>query len=178
MPVLPLVASITVWPGFSAPLAFGRLDDAQGQPVLDRAHRIEGLELDEELDALAARACDLDDRRVADRLKDIVEASSTSHPPRSPPCRYQISEAAPTDDRSRAPDRVCPAVRIPCSFVQDFGGLARSSGRIDPSSGRGGSLGPARGPSARRSRFGIRLVAHWRRHIRLDCRPADRVRCG
>jgi hypothetical protein len=40
MPVLPLVASITVWPGFSDP-SFGCFDDAEGE-ILHGAERVEG----------------------------------------------------------------------------------------------------------------------------------------
>ena len=38
MPVLPDVASTTVWPGFSAPRALRVLDDRDREPVLDRRH--------------------------------------------------------------------------------------------------------------------------------------------
>ena len=44
--MLPLVASTTVWPGFSAPAALGRLDDVEREPVLDRGRRVEELGLD------------------------------------------------------------------------------------------------------------------------------------
>ena len=70
MPVLPLVASITVWPGFSAPRLFGRLDDAERQAVLHRAQRIEGLDLDEEVHVGRREPVDAHDRRVADSLQD------------------------------------------------------------------------------------------------------------
>ncbi len=46
MPVLPEVASTTVWPGFEFAGLLGRLDDAERQTVLHRAERVEGLDLD------------------------------------------------------------------------------------------------------------------------------------
>ena len=55
--MLPLVASMTVWPGFSSPVRLGVLDDAEGEAVLDGAERVEGLDLDVEVDVRAARAC-------------------------------------------------------------------------------------------------------------------------
>ena len=39
MPVLPLVASTTVWPGLQRAAALGLLDDVERQPVLDRGGR-------------------------------------------------------------------------------------------------------------------------------------------
>jgi hypothetical protein len=71
MPVLPLVASITVWPGFSSP-ASRRLDDAERQAVLDRAQRIEGLDLDEQIGTRRRQPVDPHHWRVADRLKDVL----------------------------------------------------------------------------------------------------------
>ena len=55
--MLPLVASMTVWPGRSAPRALRVLDDAEREPVLDRAHRVERLDLDVDVDVRRARAC-------------------------------------------------------------------------------------------------------------------------
>ena len=72
MPVLPLVASITVWPGFSVPVAFGRLDHPERQPVLDRAHRVERLELGVELDAGRRQPVQPHHRRAADGREDAV----------------------------------------------------------------------------------------------------------
>ncbi len=72
MPVLPLVASTTVWPGFRVPFLLGVFDDAEGEPVLDRSHRIEGLDLDEEVDPFGGQLVDANDRRVADRTEDAV----------------------------------------------------------------------------------------------------------
>ena len=52
--MLPLVASITVWPGSQRAAALGVLDDAERQPVLDRAHRVERLDLDVQLTCAGA----------------------------------------------------------------------------------------------------------------------------
>ena len=73
MPVLPLVASITIWPGESNAPALGVLDHAEGKPVLDRAHWIEGLDLDVEIDALRSELVDLDDGRATYGLEDVGE---------------------------------------------------------------------------------------------------------
>ena len=56
MPVLPEVASTTVWPRLELAGFFRRLDDAEREPVLDRAERVEGLALDVEVDALGRQA--------------------------------------------------------------------------------------------------------------------------
>jgi len=45
IPVLPLVASITVCRA-QCTVAFGALDDSDGEPVLHGAHRVEGFKLD------------------------------------------------------------------------------------------------------------------------------------
>jgi hypothetical protein len=52
--------------------AFGVFDDAKGEAVLDGAERVEGLDLDVEVDALGRELVDLDGRRVAYGLKDVV----------------------------------------------------------------------------------------------------------
>ncbi len=57
MPVLPLVASTTVWPGLRVPTLFGVFDDAKGEAVFDGAQRVEGFDLDEEIDAFGGRGC-------------------------------------------------------------------------------------------------------------------------
>jgi hypothetical protein len=51
----------------------GRLDHAQRKPVLDRAQRIEGLDLDVEVHVRRREPVDLDDRRVADSPEDALE---------------------------------------------------------------------------------------------------------
>ncbi len=73
MPVLPEVASITVWPGFSAPDFSRRFDDAERQAIFHRAERIEGFDLDEEIDALRRELVDPDHRRAADGAENTVE---------------------------------------------------------------------------------------------------------
>src|SRR6266581_2235787 len=62
MPVLPLVASITVCPGWSAP---------ERETILDRAERVEGFDLDVEIDVRRREPGDLHDRRVADRAENV-----------------------------------------------------------------------------------------------------------
>jgi hypothetical protein len=59
-------------------IAARRLDDAECEPILDRSKRIEGLDLDEEIDARRAETIDPDDRRVADGFQDVVEPASYS----------------------------------------------------------------------------------------------------
>ena len=46
--MLPDVGSMIVPPGFSMPVPLGRLDHRQPDPVLDRAARVEHLELGED----------------------------------------------------------------------------------------------------------------------------------
>ena len=70
--MLPLVASMTVWPGLSAPRALGVLDDGARHAVLDRAHRVEGLELDVDVDARRRELVEAHHRRVADGVEDVV----------------------------------------------------------------------------------------------------------
>jgi hypothetical protein len=60
------VASTTVWPGLQPSVAFGLLDDAERQPVLDGAGRVEELGLDVDLDVSGASRLIADRRRVAD----------------------------------------------------------------------------------------------------------------
>ena len=50
----------------------GGLDDAERQAVLDRAQRIEGLDLDEQVGARRGQPVDPHHRRVADRLQDVL----------------------------------------------------------------------------------------------------------
>ena len=78
--MLPLVASITVWPGCSVPRPLGVLDDAERKPVLDRAHRVEGLDLDVQIDVRRRELVDPHDRRVADRAEDVVELAPMVEP--------------------------------------------------------------------------------------------------
>ena len=72
MPVFPLVASITVWPGLSSP-------DFSAASITPSANRsftepsgIEGFNLDEEIDALRPQPIDPHDRRIADRFDDTL----------------------------------------------------------------------------------------------------------
>ena len=71
MPVLPLVASMTVCPGLSSPDLFRVLDDAERETILDRAERIERFDFDEEVDALRRELVDADDRCMADGLENV-----------------------------------------------------------------------------------------------------------
>ena len=52
--------------------SFRRLDHAEREPVLDRAHRVEGLELHVDVNAVGREAIEADDRRAADGLEDIA----------------------------------------------------------------------------------------------------------
>jgi hypothetical protein len=52
--------------------AFGGLDHAEGQTILDRPQWVEGLDLDEEVDALRRQPVDSDDRSAAYRLEDVL----------------------------------------------------------------------------------------------------------
>ncbi len=49
--MLPAVASMSVPPGFSLPVAFGRFDEVEADAVLDRAAGVLVLELQEQLAA-------------------------------------------------------------------------------------------------------------------------------
>src|SRR4029079_10385287 len=60
-------------PRLQRAIFLGRLDDAQRQPVFDRAERTEGFDLDVEIDALGAQLVDPHRRGVADRTEDGVE---------------------------------------------------------------------------------------------------------
>jgi len=51
----------------------GVLDHPEGQPILDRAQGIEGLDLDREAHIPRRQLADPDHRGVADRLEDVVE---------------------------------------------------------------------------------------------------------
>ena len=76
MPVLPEVGSRIVWPGSIAPRCLGVLDHRLGDAVLDRAGRVVALELGPDAHAgLGREARQLDERRVADRLEDVLEAA-------------------------------------------------------------------------------------------------------
>jgi len=59
-----------------------RLDDAKRQAILDRAQRVESLDLDVEVDAFRSQPIDPDHRRIAHRLTDIVVALRHSACPR------------------------------------------------------------------------------------------------
>ena len=85
--MLPLVASMTVWPGLSSPGLLRRLDHAERQSVLDRAQRVERLDFHIEVDAVRSEAVDPDDRRVSDCLQNALK-SRHANPP-------VVSSAAP-----------------------------------------------------------------------------------
>ena len=94
--MLPLVASITVWPGLQRAGALGVLDHAEREPVLDRAHRVEGLELDVQVDVRRRELVDPDDRRAADRLEDGFEAlAHDGNLPREAEDRFFLARALP-----------------------------------------------------------------------------------
>ena len=60
--------------GLQRAASLGALDDGPRQAVLDRAHRIEGLDLDVHVHAGRRELAEPHDRRVADRLEDVVVA--------------------------------------------------------------------------------------------------------
>jgi hypothetical protein len=60
-------------PGLERAGFLRRLNDAERQAVLDRAERIERLDLDEQVDAFRPQLVDAHDRRVADGLENICE---------------------------------------------------------------------------------------------------------
>jgi hypothetical protein len=62
-----------------------RLDDAERQAVLDRAERIEGLDLDVEVDAGRGEAVDAHHRRAPDGLEDALEFRHLADLPDRPP---------------------------------------------------------------------------------------------
>ena len=64
--------------GFQASVPFGRFDDVERQPVLDRGGRIEELGLHIKPHAFGGEVVDADDRRVADRVEHAVEQPSAS----------------------------------------------------------------------------------------------------
>ena len=68
--MLPLVALDDGLAGPEAAVGLRGLDDAEREAVLDRAERVERLELHVELDALRLQRLDPDHRRVADGLED------------------------------------------------------------------------------------------------------------
>ena len=74
--MLPEVGSRIVWPGAIAPSRLGGVDHRLRDPVLDRAGRVAALELGEDAHArLRREPRQLDQRRVADRLEDVLEAA-------------------------------------------------------------------------------------------------------
>ena len=73
-------------PGLELAGFFRRLDDAKRQAVLDRAERIEGLDLDVEVDAFRAQLVDLDHRRVANGFENVCELGHGIDPSLRPTC--------------------------------------------------------------------------------------------
>jgi hypothetical protein len=59
-------------PRLEQTLFFSVQDDAERQPVLDRPHGVEGLDLHVHLDALGRELVDPDDGRAADGLENVV----------------------------------------------------------------------------------------------------------
>ena len=70
--MLPEVGSTIVPPGFELPVALGRLDHRQADPVLHRAARVQVLELREQLGAAGRRdPVEPHDRRRTDEVEDV-----------------------------------------------------------------------------------------------------------
>ena len=72
MPVLPEVASTTVWPGLSVPRLLRVLDDGDGETILHRGERIEELALHVHRDVLRREPLDAHDGRAADGAENAV----------------------------------------------------------------------------------------------------------
>jgi hypothetical protein len=58
--------------GLERAAALGGLDDAEREPVLDRSERVEGFDLDVEVDVRRREPPDAHHRRASDRLEDAV----------------------------------------------------------------------------------------------------------
>ena len=91
-------------PGLELARLLGRLDHAQRQPILDRAQRIERLDLDEQVHARRRQPVDPHDGRVADRLQDTLEFASHA---RSPSATWQFRLVNPIAQR-----QICGALRV------------------------------------------------------------------
>ncbi len=72
MPVLPEVASTTVWPGFSVPLRSASSMMPMARRSFNRAQRVEELALHIHRDVLRRESLDADDGRFTDRSQDVV----------------------------------------------------------------------------------------------------------
>src|SRR5205814_9766933 len=66
--------------GLQVAALLGRLDDTERQPVLDRAERVERLDLDVKIDPRWREVVDANDRRVADGFENALIAVSHSSP--------------------------------------------------------------------------------------------------
>ena len=62
---------------------FRVFDDAEREAILDRTHRVEGLDFDVQVDAFRCELVEADDWRPTDGLQDIVEALGHGDLPRS-----------------------------------------------------------------------------------------------
>ena len=58
--------------GLQDAFLFGVIHDREGEPVLDRAHGIEGLDFDVQVYMVGTHAIQPNHRRIADRLQNIV----------------------------------------------------------------------------------------------------------
>ena len=110
--MLPEVGSTIVPPGLSLPVALGRLDHREPDPVLVRAARVHELELGEDDAGHVLRdAVEPDDRRVADEVdQGWVVVPATAAEAYSGPGRYAaaadsfwrvISSASPDEQERR-----------------------------------------------------------------------------
>ena len=73
MPVLPLVGSMITVSLRDLPVGLGRVDHRHADAVLDRPERIEVLQLGDHVGLTAlGHPPQADQRRVADRLRDVV----------------------------------------------------------------------------------------------------------
>ena len=107
-------------PGLELAGLFRGLDDAERQAILDRAERIEGLDLDEQVDAFRRQLVDLDHRRVADGFKNVCEfghyslpyPSDVTYSARARRRRAPLPSSSPTTSDA---GRRCASVLLPSS---------------------------------------------------------------
>ena len=151
MPVLPLVASTTVWPGLQRAVALGGLDDVERQPVLDRGGRVEELALDVEVDVRRRQPVDPHHRRVADGVDDaLVE-------PAAPLGAAQHAAVAAVERHDTLPVLARPAGPVPHPVTAGTPrGKPRQAVPRNPCIGRMAGLSRRRYPrAARRPMFGL-----------------------
>ena len=134
----------------AAPL--GVLDDPEREPVLDRAHRVERLDLDVEVDVRRRELVQPHDRRAADRARGCCRTSGASHAAR------RASRAAPGALRT--------AQASPRSWCSAF---AAATNRTKPA---------RNSCSCARTLSSTRCPRHRTRHPRATPAGARQTRCA